>query len=117
MFPLSCAGECNAGELRHPVELHAASSAKDTAGTGEDIITYAKYDDVWASVRPMQGGELESAQQISEVVTHKIRIWYNQNIVPTDRIIFDGRTFEIFNILDFQERKIYQDILCKEKVD
>lgn len=96
------------------VELQSQTSEKDP--NGEEILTYETYDTVWASIKPMQGGELQSAQQINEVVRHKIRIYYHPDIVPLDRILFGTRIFEIFNILNYKEENIYLDILCKEKV-
>lgn len=111
---MSCAGRINIGSLRHRIALQSAS--EDRQGNGEVLLTYSTFATVWASVRPMQGNELESAQQISAIVTHKIRIRYNDTIAPRNRILFDSRTFEVVSILNYQERNIYQDILCKEVV-
>lgn len=108
---MSCAGEMDIGAMIHQIALQSPSEEKQ--GNGSVKLTYSTFDTVWASVRPMQGSELESAQQISAVVTYKIRIWYNSVIKPIDRILFESRTFEIESILDFQERHIYQDLLCK----
>ena len=110
---MSCGG-CDVGKLRHRITLTAATDDQD--GFGEDQLTYAAYAIKWASVRPMQGTELENAQQISAVATHKIRIRYNADVKPLDRITFKTRTFEIVHVLNFQERNIYQDILAKEVV-
>lgn len=111
---MTCAGELDIGSLIHQIALQSETETKQ--GNGEVTLVYATYDTVWASVRPMQGKELESAQQISAVATHKIRIYYNSALEPIHRIVFETRTFEIEGILDFQERHIYQDILCKEIV-
>jgi SPP1 family predicted phage head-tail adaptor len=111
---MSCAGKIDIGSLRHQIELQSETETKQ--GNGEVTLAYSTYDTVWASVRPMQGSELESAQQISAIVTHKIRIRYNSTIAPRNRIIFETRTFEIKAILDYQELHEYQDVLCEEIV-
>lgn len=111
---MSCAGKCNAGDFRHRITLTASVASQDSAG--ELILTYSGYAIKWASVRPMQGSELINAQQISAVVTHKVRIRYNDTVKPLDRITFGTRTFDIVSILNYQEKNIYQDILCKEVV-
>ncbi len=110
---MSCGG-FDAGKLRHQIDLQ--SETESLSDRNETILTYATYATVRASVRPIQGGEMESAQQISAEVTHKIRIRYNSAIKPIDRILFGTRQFDIKNILNFQERNILQDILCVEVV-
>lgn len=105
----------NIGRLRHRIELRHISESQDSYG--ELVTTWpSAFTTVWGSVRPMQGSELENAQQISAEVTHKIRIRHNAALIPTDRIVFGSREFDVVHILNFQERGIYDDVLCKEVV-
>jgi SPP1 family predicted phage head-tail adaptor len=113
---VSCGGGVNAGDLRHSIDLRHILEVQD--GVGEKITTWPDtYETAFASIRQMQGSELVHAQQISAVATHKIRIRYLATIVTTDRIFFGSREFEISAPpMNYQERNIYQDILCKEVV-
>ncbi len=101
-----------AGKLRHRVELHSATAEQDTYG--ESIDTYASYATVWASVEPLQGRELEHAQQISAETNHKVIIRYNSSVASEHRVIFGSRTLEITAIINPQERNEYQILMCKE---
>ncbi len=101
------------GQLRKRIELRHISRDQDSYG--EPITTWpSAFATVWGSVRPIQGSELENAQQISAEVTHKIRIRHNAALIPTDRIVYATREFDVVHILNFQERGIFDDILCKE---
>jgi len=101
-----------AGKLRHRVELHSATAAQDAYG--ESIDTFASFATVWASVEPLQGRELEHAQQISAETNHKVTIRYNSTVTEAHRVIFGSRTLEITAIINPQERNEYQDLFCKE---
>ena len=98
--------------MRHRVELKSLSSTRGSAGTQTN--TYATYATVWASVNPLRGLELINAQQVHMEITHKITIRYNSSLIATDRILFDGRTFEIASIIDPYERNVYLELMCKE---
>ncbi len=101
------------GRLRKRVELRHRVLTQDSYG--EKIATWpTAFATVWGSVRPIQGSELENAQQISAEVTHKIRIRHHAALIPTDQIVYATRAFDIVHILNFQERGIYDDVLCKE---
>jgi SPP1 family predicted phage head-tail adaptor len=102
----------NAGRLRHRIELQSKTEA--TNSFGEVTLTYSTYTTVWAEIRPLQGRELETAQQISADVNHKVTIRYNSSVVETDRILFGTRVLEIGGIVNTDERNIEQVLFCKE---
>lgn len=103
-----------AGQLRHRLALQSVSRNQDSYG--EAIETFATYATVWGSVEPTAGKELELGDQISGEVTHKVIIRHNTSVDVKDRISFDSRVYEINAILNWQERDIYNTLLCKEVV-
>lgn len=102
----------NAGKLRHRVELQEVSGSQDSFG--ESLRTYATYATVWASVEPLQGRELELAQQVSAETNHKITIRYNSNVDTEHRIVFSGRVFELTSVINPSERNEHLVLFCKE---
>lgn len=108
------------GKLRHKIELQSYTTSPDAAG--QPIKTYSTYATAWAWIRPMSGRELMNAQQPVGEITHKVTIRYNSSLDESHRIKYYDykketyRYFDINYIGNFDERNIYQELMCKEKV-
>jgi SPP1 family predicted phage head-tail adaptor len=102
------------GDMRHRVELHAVTEARD--GYGQPVETFAKHSDAWASIEPISMSEKIKSEQIKGERTHKITIRYNSAVVRTDRVIYGTRTFEIVGIVNPEERNALMQLDCKELV-
>lgn len=102
----------NPGQLRHRVELHSATVARDSYGQPKE--TFAKYADAWASITPLSMKERTFAEQLQGERTHLVTVRYNSSIDITDRVIFGTRTFEIVSILNPEERNHLLQMECKE---
>jgi SPP1 family predicted phage head-tail adaptor len=100
------------GELNKRVELQHLAENKDDFG--EMIRSYAPYAKVWAKIEPLQGRELEHAQQISTETTHRVTIRYKANVASEHRVIYKERIFEIEVPLNPGERNEYLVLMCKE---
>ena len=102
----------NIGTLRHRLAIQAETQTQ--GATGEVTSTYATATTVWGSISPLSGRELEQAKQISEEITYKAIIRYYSSLTSEYRISHDSRTFEIVNILNWEERDKYQTLMLKE---
>ncbi len=100
------------GPKRHSVGLYSASTSTDSFG--EPIETYASYDTVWASIKPLSGKEYIHAQQQQAEVSHKVTIRYHASVTEKHRVYFGSRVLEIVFINDIDERNHFQEMLCKE---
>lgn len=76
----------------------------------------------WADVTRLSGQELVKAQQIVQEVTHEIVIPYppggfaqSERLPESGTVTFDGRTLQIKNIFDPDERKVQLHLLCVER--
>jgi SPP1 family predicted phage head-tail adaptor len=65
-------------------------------------------------VEPLQGRELWTAKQVVAEVTHRIRFRHLSGVVPTQRVVFGSRTFEILSVINPEERNRELELLCKE---
>lgn len=102
-----------AGKLRHLVTLQTATLTKD--GRGQDIETWANtVTDCPAEVVKLSGRELERAIQTSAEATWKVRIRHMDGLSTDMRIAYNGRTFEILDINNIDERDREIHILVKE---
>ncbi len=100
------------GPLRHRVALQSATSSLDEyGGAGLSFSTDAT---VWASVEPISGRELISAQQQHAETTHRIRVRYTTNVTQESRIVWESRIFEVVSLIDNKEKKRMIELMCKE---
>jgi len=101
-----------AGRLNKRVKLQRLAENQDSFG--EMVRSYSDYATVWASIEPLQGRELEHAQQISAETSHKVKIRYNSNVASEHRVIYNDRIFEIEAVLNPYERNEQLVLMCKE---
>jgi SPP1 family predicted phage head-tail adaptor len=103
------------GKLRHRVQIQSSTDAQD--GYGEQQKIWATEENVFASIEPIRGREWLEAQQVNLELTHRIIIRHTTNATAKNRIKFGDRIFDIAAPpINIEEKNIYQELLCKEKV-
>ena len=103
-----------AGELRHRITLQEKCVALN--GFGEEVITWSAVATVWAQIETPSASEFVSQAQMGALLTHKITIRQRANIIPTMRITWGVRVFEITGVVaDNLKRQIA--LLCRELND
>lgn len=82
----------------------------------QPIEGYAAVATVWAQQRPVRGEERFEAQQVaaSQVMTFHIR--YRRDLTVKDRVLYDGRTFDITDIREIGRREV-SEFDCVARVD
>jgi SPP1 family predicted phage head-tail adaptor len=96
-----------AGDLRHRISIEKRSSAQDASGG--QLLAWASFASVRASVEPLVGREWESAQQRTARVTTRFRVRYLAGVLPSMRIVWDGRFFDVKDVL--QVRGIHHELV------
>ena len=105
------------GRLRHRVQIQSATESADSFG--EPTFTWATYARRLASIEPLQGRELFTAQQVNPEITIRVRLRYDQDLAdltPKHRLVFGSRTLEIDSVIKPDERNRELQLLCKEAV-
>ena len=102
------------GPLRHWVTIRTYTKSRDAYGA--EVETWADFADTWASIEPLIGREYMAAKQISAEVSHKIRMRYIAGLLPTMKIAWGSREFEIVSILNVAERNNEIVIMATEDV-
>jgi SPP1 family predicted phage head-tail adaptor len=102
------------GAMVHRITLLKDNSQRNTEG---EFLSATDFADTWASIKVLQGRELEKLQQIVAEVTHKIVIPYQDGVIAGMRIQFGKRIFQIEAVQDPDERKVDLILLGLERND
>lgn len=104
-----------AGQLRHLVTIErlTAGSPQQT-GSGEPDESWATFAIVRASIEPLEGRELFSAQAVNNEVTVRIRMWYIAGVVPKMRVSHGGLYYDILSVINKELRNRELELMCKE---
>ena len=100
------------GKLRHKITIQKFTHSRDSFGAM--IPEWVDFASSWASISPVSGKEYFAAHQINAEITTKITIRYMPGIAPEMRVAFKGRVFEILSVLNFEEKNVELNLMCKE---
>ena len=103
-----------AGKQRHKVTIQKPTETRDAVGGV--TTTWATLGTIWASVEPLSGKELLSADQLNSIATLRVRCRYIKNLTHECRIFHKGRSLEIVSAQNIGERGVEYEILCREDV-
>lgn len=103
------------GDLNKRIELQSITYT-DSAMSKDAVKTYSTEATVWAAIWPMSAKEQIQSMQNTMEISHRIRIRYRSDILPSWRIKFGSRYFNIISIVNPNERNEWQDIIAKEIV-
>ena len=102
------------GSLRHRVQLLNKIMSSDNAGGHE--VSYVHLANVWANIRSNNGIITQMADANISALTHIIIIRYRNDINIGDRIIYEGRIFEIISLNDLNGYRAYLQCFCSEQI-
>ncbi len=110
--------------MRTPLELLGASTSTDEYGQPVRTVNAAGSGTVlFAAINEASADEKTQHHQLNQVVTHRIRMRWNPIISHRSqlRTVSDeqgmvSRTWEVVTAVDWQERRQYLDLMCREIV-
>ena len=100
------------GDLNKRITFQYTTSVADGMGGFDE--TWVDYATVWAAIWPSSAKELIQSMQTDMVITYRIRVRYRSAYLPSWRIKFKTRYFNIESILNPNEKNEYLDLMCKE---
>lgn len=103
------------GKLRHRITFQYLSDNRNQYGepTGE----WLDFKTVWASINPISGREFFQADTDNSEITHRVFMRYCVGIKRSMRIKFNQRIFGIESIINYEEKNLYLQLMCKELVE
>lgn len=103
----------NPGNYRHIVIFQKKTDVQNNYGEEED--NWIDVLKTRAGIYPLSGKEFFAAEKVNGEITHKINLRYTPGVTSDMRIKFGERVFELISPpINFQEKNIELQILCKE---
>lgn len=99
------------GNLRERVELQEKTVEQNEFG--EEIVTYETIETVWARVEPLKGQERFEAQQVTAKLSVRIYVRHRTDLSVQDRVVWDGKEFNILAMLNADERRRFLQLDCE----
>lgn len=109
-----------AGKLRRRASLQRRQVIQDSFGA--EVVSWAEFAVVAASVEPLQGREFLAALGEGEQaeVTTRIRIRYRGDVRAADRVVVGrgaaARTYDVTAVIA-DERRREEELMCREMVE
>ncbi len=100
-----------AGQLRYVITIERLIQSQDE--NGNIVEEWIEIKETRAAINPIAGDEIVINNQIVNNVDNEIIIRYT-DIKPEDRMVFNNRILNIRRVLDFESRKVWQQVLAKE---
>lgn len=122
-----------AGKLRHHIAIQAKTHGRNDSGDVVEVWATRAFR-AWASVEPLKGRELFTAQQVDARLTHRVMLRYLPGITAEHRILHglpddpvEGasdtelrelgvRILHILSVVDQDERHRMLELMCMEAV-
>jgi SPP1 family predicted phage head-tail adaptor len=102
-----------ASEARHKIDIQCKTYNPDGEGGG-DMAWTTIHPNVSAAIYPIRASQVFEYKSIGVDATHLIKTRAYIPISEKDRILFQGRIFEILTIENLQESNYINVITCKE---
>jgi len=102
-----------AGRLRHRITIQRSTPGRGDAGERLDV--WIDIATVWAAIRTISDEERSDKLSVDITATHVITIRHQHvldDISPRDRIVHEGKTYHIIDVVNVGERDRQIDIRC-----
>lgn len=100
-----------AGDLDQRVTVERFTSTQDELG--QPIESWAPLFTCWAAVEPLTGREFIAAQAAQSEVTARIRMRFRPWMTAEDRVIHDGKTYNIVSVVDPRSQGRELVLMCR----
>lgn len=104
--------ELDPGQLRHRVQIQAATETNTAGEVSEAWRTVARW---WAKIEQGAGREFFRAKQVNADMTHLVTMRRYPNLTPRHRLLWGTRTLHIDAIAE-DETASWQTVQCREVV-
>jgi len=102
------------GNLKHKIEIQSYTETSNDFG--EVTKGYSTFKTVYASITPLAGKEYFASKQLNAEVSHKIECRYISGVLPSMRIVYDSRIFNIESVINIREANKTLQIMAVEVI-
>jgi SPP1 family predicted phage head-tail adaptor len=101
-----------AGELRHRIIIQDYT---ETLGDiGNPVKTWTDTTTRWGKILPVSSREIIEGRQVEGRATHRVVLRYYDGLTRKSRLKYDGRLFNIEDIINIEERNKVHLIVATE---
>lgn len=100
------------GAMRERVDIQTRTPT--VGAIGNVAFAWATTATVWAQVRPMSARERFVAERLAARGVYEITIRWRTGITPAMRMLWRGRTFNVKQILNPDERRRFLTIIVED---
>ena len=105
---MTCCKDIKPGSFRHTIIIQRAT--RTPIGGGSNTTMWNTHLTLRCKLTPLSSNERIYAQRIESDITHRILMRYVADILPSDRVNFNGRYFNIKPPLNLEEANRYLEI-------
>lgn len=102
----------DSGQMNRRMTFQSRSTSKDTFG--QQFTPWADVFTAWVQIEPLQGRELINAQAVNVETTHRVTLRYRAGVSSALRGVYQGRVFNVLNVIDPETAHIALQLLCSE---
>lgn len=102
------------GKLRHKIIIQQSSVTVGSGGLATE--SWTSFATIYAAVEPLTGREFFEAAAKMPSVTTRFRIRYLAGVTPGMRISYDGKYYDITNVLHINEHREEMHLMTKELI-
>lgn len=99
-------------QMNRRIELQEV--VRESDGQGGFTEGWTPIATVWAKIEPIKAYEKFQAAQMQTPVTHKIMVRYHSGITTACRILYDGRIFDIKEVVNVDEAGAFMRLTVVE---
>jgi len=100
------------GALRHRIEIQREIGSQDAAG-GRSLV-WGTIASPRCFIKPVGGGERFYSMRLEANISHRIYLRYRSDLLPSDRINYNGRLMQIRALINIEERNKWLEIYAEE---
>lgn len=89
------------GKMRRKIMIQSLDGTPTADGATADTATLEMT--TWASIEPLRGNEAWLAGQQQDLVTHRIRMRYRNDVTAKMRAVYGGRHFNFVSVRNIDE--------------
>ena len=104
----------DAGKLDKLINIEQRTLTQDLSG--QEVELWVSIAIVYANIKPLIGRDYLASKQTVDELSHDVTIRYRRGIKPKMRISFLSRKFEIFGVIDPEEKREWLYLKCREVV-
>ena len=100
-----------AGQLDQRVTIERQS--QETDPYGQPIDEWLAIVNTWGAVEPLAGREYIAAMAVQSDVTTRVRLRYRPGITSADRVVHEGRLYNIVSVIDVRSDHRELQLMCR----